>query len=145
MVHHGLGSSDNPRHGVPTFEDAWIAHYFFKSLDEYIWKASSGFDLRQELSFDVERLAGYLKWFDRSSSVEDRRALPHLDALKHELARLRSLPGLQQAENDIRRNFAERVDAMKTELARAVEAFPGFDLRSKEQLLKLLGIQARAI
>ncbi len=144
-VHHGLGSTNNAHHGVPTFQDAWIAHYFFKSLDEYIWKTSRGFDLRRELSFKVEVLVGFLKWFDRSSSVEDRRALPHLDALKQELTRLRSHPGLSEAENIIRKNFVERVGTMKAEIARSVEAFADFDPGSKERLLLLLNERTVAV
>ena len=120
------------------FEDAWIAHYFFKSLDEYIWKTSRGFDLRRELSFNMASLLGYLRWFRPEDTTEDRRALHHLDAQKRELARLRSLPGLAEAEAESRRAFQERIAAMKVEIARSIKAYPHLDEAERAVILQLI-------
>ena len=135
-LHHGPGSTHEPNQGTPTFEDAWIAHYFFKSLDEYIWKTSRGFDLRRELSFNMASLLGYLRWFRPEDSTEDRRALHHLDAQK--LARLRSLPGLAEAEAEARRAFLERVSLMKVEIARSIKAYPHLDDAERAVILQLI-------
>ena len=141
-LHHGPGSTNAPYSGEPTFEDAWIAHYFFKSLDEFMWKTSRGFDLRRDLAFNVSVLGGFLRWFDPSSSVEDRRALPHLPALNQQLAWLRSLPGLADAEAASRWSFTERVGRMKVEVARAVEASDSIERPTKERWLELLQAQS---
>ncbi len=137
-LHHGPGTAHDAHSGEPVFEDAWIAHYFFKSLDEYIWKTSRGFDLRKELSFNVAVMFGFLAWFDPSSSNEDTRALHHLPALKSELARLRSMPRLAEAEALAREAFQRRVEAMKVEIRRAVEAYGDLDGEAKSAIIGLL-------
>ena len=138
-LHHGPGSTNPPHQGEPTFEDAWIGHYFFKSFDEYIWKTSRGFDLRRDLAFNLSVLGGFLRWFDPSSSTEDVRALPHLDALNKELAHLRSLPGLSEAESESRRAFVERVGAMKREVVRAIECDDRIDADTRRRWMDLIG------
>jgi hypothetical protein len=138
-LHHWLGATNHAHHGTPNFKDAWIAHYFFKSLDEYIWKQSRGFDARKELKFDVAKMMGYLKGFDPASSVENLTAMPHLGPMKAELERLRSLPGLAEAEAASRRTFTERVAGMKAGIIRAVEDFPNLDHQARGRMLELLG------
>ncbi len=136
--HHLPGSQEEPHQGEPNFEHAWISHYFYKSLDEWIWKMSRGFDARDELAFDVEKLEPYLRWFDPANCEPDSRALHHLGALKPELERLRSIPSLADAEAKARRMFLDRVGSLKELVIARIKKDRVFDTRTRTRVIALL-------
>lgn len=144
QVHHSLGAGTAPHQGEPNFDHAWIAHYFYKSLDEWIWKMSRGFDARDELMFEPQRLEIYLRYFDQETSEADGRALHHLDGLNLELQRLRNIPGLAHAEAVVRETFLTRVATLKALLARRIRRTRMFDTGSRLRILSLLAKEMEA-
>ena len=139
-LHHGPGSGTRPHEGEPNFSDAWIAHFYFKSVDEFIWKISRGHghDMRKELHFEPERLLDYLTWFDGGEQVEDLRALPHLGPLVAQLATLRTVSGLRDAEDISRQTFRQRVAAMKIRLSDDIASRTDIEPTDRERMLKVL-------
>lgn len=145
-IHHWPGKRTPPSEGEPNFDDAWLGHYFYKSIDEWIWKGSrnrGGYALRRELSFNVRALEGPARWFDASATEPERGALVHLDSLREEAARLRRLPGVAEAEAAIRRNFQDMVSAMKTTARETLGTTTEIDEPTRQRYLDLLGDTTR--
>ncbi len=142
---HHTGSSDHePHEGDPDFDHVWISHYFYKSLDEWIWKVSRGFHARLELDFDVGRLEPFFAWFEPGACEPDRRALHHLDALRTELDGLRRRPGLREAEETVRREFLERSAGLKREIGARLRRAGGLAAPVRAKAIALLRDGERA-
>ena len=123
-LHHWRGREELPSEGEPTFTDAWVNHYFYKSVDEWIWKSSrnrGGYELRHDLAFEPTTLDALLRWFAKEACDEDGSALPMLPALEEELSRLRSLPGIAEAEAAVTARFAVLLAGLKQRAVAAVE------------------------
>ena len=99
----------------PDVSLASINHYFFKSAEEFLWKASRNRgDLPKETGISQEqRLLPFFKAFlekygEQPAEVDDRvvRCAP---ALEEEMARLRAIPGVAEAEAGVRTAFQARM------------------------------------
>ncbi len=111
-----------PSSGVPLYQGAWINHYFSKSAEEYIWKISrnrGGFVIQESLQADPERLGTVASWFE-AETPRDRQAHRHLAGLEAELAKLRAIPGVAEAEAKVVGTFHARVDQLREDMVAAL-------------------------
>ena len=115
-----------PSNGPPIYRNAWVNHYFFKSAEEFIWKASrnrGGFRIKETLRVEPEQLGDLANLVEATTPV-DVQAQRHLPALQTSLAHLRSLPGVAEAEAKVIRTFRARVDQLLAEADRSLARAP---------------------
>lgn len=138
-LHHWEGRDMPPSNGKPLYEHAWCNHYYFKSACEMLWKASrnrGGYELIDGLQAKPEALAAHA-WWEKNDGPRDTRGKRHLPGLDRELARLRRLPGVAEAEAEVVRNFVEKVGQLRTEALTITNALPS-DVAWKTDVLELL-------
>jgi hypothetical protein len=139
--HHWDGKGSPPSEGDPEYSDAWINHYFFKSVEEVIWKRSRGGGDgvgAGPLRFEPHELHGHLGWRGLNQATEDLRGMHHVPALEAEAARIRSLPGVQDAEDAVRKIFRQRVRKLKDDALLALQQQPQIDARLASAYANLL-------
>ncbi|MBB2200739.1 glycosyltransferase family 2 protein [Gluconacetobacter tumulisoli] len=94
-------------------ENAWIAHHFYKSFEEFVWKSSrprgGNSDPRPTRQFTARFLDAFVRFFDSDQALPETRLLPFLPALEAEMARLRAIPDIRAAEADARALFRDRI------------------------------------
>ena len=115
--YHARAFSDEP-----SSEHACLYHYNFKSVDEFAWKVSRNrgdFPMTHEIDFQgldevaVGSFVGQHHSADITRNDRLARCAPGMDA---ELARLRALPGVLQAERAVIATFQERLAVIKAHL-----------------------------
>lgn len=110
---------DSPR---PRDSPAWIAHYFFRSFEEFVSKFSRGRGdqpLQTELSMinvPEEFMEGFVAQYTNRSLIQDERMLAFETDIQREAARLTSLPGVLEALEEIHANYRRRSAALEPAL-----------------------------
>ena len=138
--HHWEGRDAPPSNGRPLYEHAWMNHYYFKSLDEFLWKSSrnrGGFELNRDLRVNPDVIRGFARWSEPNPSVAETRALRHLPGLRSEMRRLLTLPGVASARDEVEHKFAAAVERLREEALLGVAA-SSFDPQVRSQLAALL-------
>ncbi len=121
-----IHSYRNPPPGIgadPAFADydscadIYISHYYYKSIIEWVWKYARNSGLDGAMSFGVERYADYwanafICQLNDPYDGENENILIRLDGLLEELASLRSITAIAQAENIVREAWQERLLAL---------------------------------
>ncbi|MDI6652276.1 glycosyltransferase family 2 protein [Gluconobacter japonicus] len=100
-------------HGRKSENNAWIAHYFHKSVEEFVWKCSrprggSG-DPRSARQFTARFVDVFTEFFDEENTLPDRRLEPFMPALEEEMRRLRLIPDIRIADENVRKNFRDEI------------------------------------
>ncbi len=140
-LHDWEGRGTPPSNGKPLYEGAWINHYYFKSVDEWLWKTSrnrGGFELVQELTVKPEALPPILNAITIERIV-DEKALNHRAAVEAELSRITALPGVAAARDEVERTFEAAVGMLRSQAMTLVELQAAEDPGGAEQLSRLLG------
>ncbi|CAI9121384.1 glycosyltransferase family 2 protein [Brytella acorum] len=106
-------------------KNAWIAHYFHKSLEEYVWKHSrprgdtKNFSMKK--SYEIRFIQPFIDFFDKNNTLPDKRLEPFIPALKKEISFLRSIPDIKKAEDRVKDYFAQNIEALVKETASIVQ------------------------
>ncbi len=125
--HHWEGRDTPPSNGTPLYTHAWVNHYYFKSIDEFLWKSSrnrGGFEINQELQFKPDTLKVFARWNESISAAGETRALRHLPGLESEMRRLLALPGVSAAQDAVENKFTASVERLRDEALSSVAALP---------------------
>jgi hypothetical protein len=123
-IHHHAGVTDRiPAFAAPpTANHAWVNHYWLRSAPETLWKLARGHGdwkgNREErhLEMAIQLCTGFTTLAARTDLVEDVRIQHCAPGSDRELAALRALPGVAQAD-------AQILDAFTPRLARMAAAF----------------------
>jgi hypothetical protein len=116
--HPGMADRDPALAARPTADLLWINRYATRTAPELLWKMSRGQpDLKNAAApMPLDKARGlcdrWVKAASRKDLVEDRRILACADSLQAELASLRALPGVAEAEVRVREIYDERLPRM---------------------------------
>lgn len=129
-LHHHPGVTDRiPAFApLPTAARAWVNHYWLRTAPETLWKLARGHGdwkaptPERHLDMAVRVCRGFVTLADRADLVEDRRILACAAGMDDELARLRALAGVADAETDVREVFARRLPRMAAAFIAEVHA-----------------------
>ena len=134
-LHHWEGRTGMPSNGEPEYDVAWINHYFFKSLDEWIWKNARNrkgfFAVDDAFAVEPRAVLGHCRMAGTDGRPRDESLVPTLPGLEEELTSLRALEGVRAAEETVRRAFVDRVADLRRALRRRIEE--DADLTAKER------------
>ncbi len=103
---------------APSARTAWVNHYLLRSAPEALWKLARGHgDWKGQVAerhLEMARFIcrSYINLADKPDLVEDRRILACAPRRGEEVAALRALPGVAEAEDAVRALFAERLERM---------------------------------
>jgi hypothetical protein len=103
-----------PHSPTPRASPAWIAHYFYRSFEEFIWKFSRGRGdqpLREalpEVNVPEEFMEGFVRQHRELRLTRDDRMLVFAPAMEAEAKRLRALPGVGDALDEIHAHYNQR-------------------------------------
>jgi hypothetical protein len=107
---------------APRDDPAWIAHFFYRSFEEYVWKFLRGRG-DQPLDGGLHKLDvpdGFMESFVRQQAelplTRDVRLLAFSEETNGHAAVLRNLPGVADAIAQIRRFYRRRSDALRPTL-----------------------------
>ena len=106
----------------PSCADACLYHYNFKSVEEFAWKVSRNrgdFPLSHGVNFEgVDHVAvgSFLNQHQSPDVTPSGQAASLVPALEAEIARLRALPGVGEAERAVTALFRQRLDLVKAKL-----------------------------
>ncbi len=115
--YHARAFSDDPSNA-----DACLYHYNFKSVEEFAWKVSRNrgdFPMSHGIDFEgLDHVAiGSFMLQHQSTDVAQSDRLPRsAPGLEDEMGRLRSLPGVADAERAVIGRFRQRLDLVKSKL-----------------------------
>jgi hypothetical protein len=119
LHHHPALVDRNPAFSAaPTTGLAWVNHYWMRSAPELLWKMARGHpDWKDQPAVRHLQMAKFLFsnfviMAARQDMVEDRRILACASGLDTEMARLRGLPGVADAEARCKADFARRLPHM---------------------------------
>ena len=103
----------------PSSADACLYHYNFKSVEEFAWKVSRNrgdFPMSHDVTFAGLDAVAVGSFVEQHRSTGVTVAQPLGRGLEAEIDRLRSLPGVAQAERSIIDHFRQRVAGLKARL-----------------------------
>ena len=121
---------------------AWIAHYFHKSLEEFVWKSSrprgGTTNPLSEKKYDVRFLDSFIQFFDDKNTQPDSRLNPFLSKLTTEMDDLRRIPEIAAADAQVRTIFRDQIRTLipKTKEAVRQSPYPGHIKDKWEVLLQ---------
>ena len=102
----------------PTRESAWVAHYAFKSVDEFLWKSTRNrgdVAVKQEREFfvrsDIASL--FVNEFQASGRIDAACVTPAATRLTAHLARLHALPGISGAYAEVVQTYRSRISEIR--------------------------------
>ncbi len=119
LVHHhpGVAGRIAAFAEKPSADQAWINHYFLRTADEALWKWQRGRAdwLARDMDANLARFQNFvaeafLSLAEPEHQVEDRRILACAGGQAAALARLRALPGVAEADDALRADFAGRLE-----------------------------------
>ena len=111
-------------HGTPLYEVAWVNHYYFKSVEECLWKlARKRHDdhLHQDYAINLNVVMDQIEALPHSREHLDESPLPLVSGLRSELVKLRSLPGVGAAEELVRQKFSASLGELRTKVSEALK------------------------
>lgn len=119
-THHHAAVADRPAAlaASPSANLAWINHYSQRTAPEALWKLARGQgDWKGETQARQVELAeqlcrGFASIADSHDLVEDRRIQTCAAGMEAELAALRALPGVAEAEARVKADFSSRLVRM---------------------------------
>jgi len=97
----------SPFAAVPRDTHAWVAHYFFKSVEEFIWKSVRGrgdlplSDTVQPVNVSETFMGAFVSQFRANNAVSDARMTACAKGLMAERARILRVPGVAAAREAI--------------------------------------------
>jgi hypothetical protein len=100
---------------TPRADHAWIAHYFLKSAEEFVWKTSRNRgDQAVTKELDPSNIQSgfaemFLKQHTSPTMVDDCRTAACAPGLRAEINRLRALPGVSVAEQTIVKHYDKSI------------------------------------
>ena len=106
----------------PSSADACLYHYNFKSVEEFAWKVSRNrgdFPMSHAINFealDHVAVGSFMAQHHSADVTENDRLIRSVPGLENELDRLRSLPGVAEAERFVIARFGQRLDLVKAKL-----------------------------
>ena len=115
--YHARAFSDEP-----SCADACLYHYNFKSVEEFAWKSARNrgdFPLSHEMNFvnlDQSSVGLFMLQHRSTDVTENDRLSRCAPGLEQEMARLRSLPGVADAERAVIAHFRQRLAVLKAKL-----------------------------
>jgi hypothetical protein len=113
----------------PSETDACIYHYFFKSVDEFVWKNARNrgdYPMSHGISFqsiDQGAASAFLSQHISTNVRQDDRILRCAPGLDAEIERLRGLPGVRDAETAVTACFQVRLAEVKTAFRKSQRLF----------------------
>lgn len=131
---------------LPEEDAAWIAHYFFKSAEEFLWKTSRNRGDQDMVpgaspnGLDLPAARFFLDQHGAPRLLADTRMFPGAPARAAELARLQALPGAFQATQAIKFLHSQGMAQLRAALHDAA-AQPGADPTARD-MLAALGVPA---
>ena len=117
-----LMPAQTPDAPTPRDSPAWIAHYFYRSFEEFVWKFSRGRGdqpLQTGLpmvNVPEEFMEGFVAQYTNPGFTRDDRMLAFAPGMKAEAERLRALPGVQEALDGIHAYYRRRSAALEPAL-----------------------------
>ena len=129
-----------------TDDDASVYHYYYKSVEEFVWKSSRNrgdwpmSPATDFASLDAAALTQFLAQHHSMVFTENDRLARCAPALDEEIAALRRLPGVGAAESEVKAQFAARCATIQQQLLASgkLETL-GADGERLRQLLLQLG------
>jgi hypothetical protein len=114
----------------PTARDspAWIAHYFYRSFEEFIWKFSRGRgdqplqEALPAINVPEEFMEGFVRLHREPRLIRDDRMLAFVPEMEAEAKRLRALPGVGDALDKIHTHYHSRSASLEPMLRALREA-----------------------
>jgi len=109
----GASFSANPR-----AERAWVAHYFLKSAQEFVWKFSRNrgdHALSREMNpnlIDAGFAGMFVAQHQSPTMADDRRIIACAPQLRQEIDRLRALPGVADAERRVLAAYRSGIEVL---------------------------------
>ena len=100
---------------TPRADHAWIAHYFLKSAEEFVWKTSRNRgDQALTKALNPSNIQSgfadmFLKQHTSPTMVDDGRTAACAPKLRAEINRLRALPGVSAAEQTILKHYHKTI------------------------------------
>ena len=146
-LHHWPGRAGPPSNGTPLYEGGWINHYYFKSVDEWLWKTSrnrGGFEIIHELKVKPEAVLPILQSFVIDKPV-DAQAMNHREAVEAQLRRITALPGVAAARDEVERTFNAAVAKLRSQALAMVQSQAAHDPQAAERLTSLLSDASQAV
>ncbi len=136
-LHHWEGRPGNPSNGEPEYSVAWINHYYFKSLDEWLAKAMrapAGMSDGGDAFVMVPRaLLDYCRRHGTDGLPLDESLVPAVPEWQAARDALRALDGVGEAEDAVRASFLSRTNAIRQAIRTGIEHDP--DLTPEERTL----------
>jgi len=116
-MHHHAGVADRTPAlaASPSANLAWINHYSLRTAPEALWKLACGHgDWKGETKARQAEMAAqvcrsFVSLADSHDLVDDRRIQACAEGMEAELAALRALPGVAQAEARVKADFLSRL------------------------------------
>lgn len=106
-------------------KNAWIGHYFHKSLEEYVWKCSRprGGTTSPQTATQMEArfLEPFIDFFGTEKTLPDARLTPFFPALEAEINHLRSFPDIREADQNIRLGFRQKIGGLVSQFSQDIE------------------------
>jgi glycosyl transferase family 2 len=139
---HPLATPHSP---TPRDDPAWIAHYFYRSFEEFIWKFARGRgdeplqEALPEVNVPEEFMEAFVRQHRELPLTQDDRMLAFMEEMEAEARRLRALPGVADALDGIHAYYQRRSACLAPMLQKLREAAAPkqaafYDLLLKPQL-----------
>jgi hypothetical protein len=112
---HPCDVSQSP---TPLDGPAWIAHYFFRSVEEFIWKWARGLGDdpsevgRSEVTVPEPHMEGFLRQHIELPLIRDERMILCAELMQEEAQRLMGLPGVAAAVAGVQQHYSEKSNAL---------------------------------
>lgn len=122
---HPVGT---PRSPIDQEGPAWIAHYFYRSFEEFIWKFSRGRGdqpLQQALptvNVPEQFMEGFIRQCRELALIHDDRMLAFAPVLEAETRGLKAIPGVVDALDKIQAHYRRRSVSLEPMLRKLREA-----------------------
>jgi hypothetical protein len=103
-----------PHTPVPRDSPAWIAHYFYRSFEEFVWKFSRGrgdqplSETLPQINVPAEFMAGYVRQSSELPLTHDERMMAFAAETDAQTERLRLLPGVADCLTEIIAHYQSR-------------------------------------
>ncbi len=137
VLAHRLGGHIPSLSEQPKADAAWINHYYFKSVDEMLWKWSRNRGGQAVLGRDViisipESIGEmFLKQHSTYENILDKRIEACAPELEAEMDRMLRIPGIAEADAAVRLAFDQRLESLKVAFAEALRHQPKASVTSQ--------------
>ncbi len=121
----------------PSDDDASIYHYYYKSVEEFLWKSSRNrgdYPMSHGITFqslDAGAATFFLQQHTTTEYRQNDRIAQCAVGLEQEMERLRNLPGVRLAETEVRFQYIRRIRDVKEQFLKSERLVELGDLGSQ--------------